>query len=47
MRVEINRGVGSKSEVILQGNNDLIDLNKLYDELIVKGEGYRLEVYRN
>ena len=47
MRVEINYGVGTKSEVVIQGDDDFIDLNKLYKKLLIDGVAYRIEVYRN
>ena len=46
MRVEINHGVGERSEVIFSGDDKWMDLNKIYEEF-AKGEGYRLEIYRN
>ena len=47
LRVEINMGVGTKSEVVIQGDDDFIDLNKLYKKLLIDGVAYRIEVYRN
>ena len=47
MRVEINMGVGEKSQVVIQGDDDFIDLNKLYKKLLIDGTVYRIEVYRN
>ena len=46
MRVEINRGVGERSEVIFSGDDKWMDLNKIYEEF-AKSDGYRLEIYRN
>ena len=46
LRIEINHGIGEKSEVIFSGDDKWMDLNKIYEEF-AKGEGYRLEIYRN
>ena len=47
MRVEVNHGAGEKSEVVIQGYDDFINLNKLYKKLLIDGTAYRIEVYRN
>ena len=46
MRVEINHGIGEKSEVIATGDERFIDLNKIFDEFLKSDIGYRIEVYR-
>ena len=46
MRVEINHGIGEKSEVITTGDERFIDLNKIFEEFLKSDVGYRIEVYR-
>lgn len=47
MRIELTIGNGAKSEIIVQGDPEFIDIAKICKDFLKSDKGYRLEIYRN